>query len=123
MSTRNEGGEGEARGRGHLQGGGDPVRDEVPDAGENAPRDDDAVDDRGQAVLREDDVGRRAGSVRGARHRDAHVGTFQRRGVVDAVARHADLVAQLAEALHDEVLVLGEHLRSDDQGESGEREW
>ena len=60
--------------------------------------------------------GRQGGAVRahrvgGAGDGDADVGALERGRVVDAVAGHADRVAQLAQRLHDQVLVLRVHLR------------
>ena len=70
----------------------------------------DGVDDHREPRAGEDDVGRGLGRVGGAGHGDSHVGLFQGRGVVDAVAGHAHDVALVLEEFHDVILVLREDL-------------
>jgi hypothetical protein len=80
-------------------------------APEDLAGDDDGVHQHGQAGLREHDICGRAGGVGGALHGDAHVRALQGGRVVDAVAGHAHGEALLAQRLHDDELVLGEHLQ------------
>ena len=42
---------------------------------------------------------------------NAHICALQGRGVIDAIASHAHCIAQLAQRLHNQELVLREHLR------------
>lgn len=53
----------------------------------------------------------------GAADRDAHISALEGGRVVDAVACHADVVAELAQGLHNEKLVVGEHLQHDKASE------
>ena len=52
-----------------------------------------------QALFEQDDVGRFLGDIDGGVDRDADIGGFQRRAVVDAVAQEADHVALACRAL------------------------
>ena len=70
----------------------------------------DRVDDHRQAGRHQHDGRRRARRVRRARNGDAAVGLLQRRGVVHAVAGHADDVAALLQDIDDVELVFGEDL-------------
>ena len=70
----------------------------------------DGVDDDRQAGRHQHDGGRRACRVRRAGNGDAAVGLLQRRGVVHAVAGHADDVAALLQIIDDVELVFGEDL-------------
>ena len=42
---------------------------------------------------------------------NAHICALQGRGVIDAIASHAHCIAQLAQRLHNQELVVWEHLR------------
>ena len=53
----------------------------------------------------------------GAADCDAHISALEGGRVVDAVACHADVVAELPQGLHDEELVVGEHLQRTDASE------
>ncbi len=66
---------------------------------------------RGEAGRGQDQRRRRARRVRRAGNRDAYVGLFQRRGVIDAVAGHADDQAALLQSLDDGVFMLREDAR------------
>mmetsp|Transcript_29109 Transcript_29109/g.62706 ORF Transcript_29109/g.62706 Transcript_29109/m.62706 type:complete len:561 (-) Transcript_29109:1174-2856(-) len=94
-----------------LQSGRDAVRDEVLHALEDAAGDDDALHDGGEALIGEHDISSGASGVRGTSHSDTHVGALQGRRIVHTVSSHARLEAHLSQALHDQELVLGEHLR------------
>jgi hypothetical protein len=74
------------------------------------------VDDRGEVVVGEDEVGGLARDV-GARaaHGDADVRLFQGRRVVDAVARHRHDVTERAVRVHDAELLLGRGAREHPQ--------
>mmetsp|Transcript_53296 Transcript_53296/g.141191 ORF Transcript_53296/g.141191 Transcript_53296/m.141191 type:complete len:554 (+) Transcript_53296:1836-3497(+) len=60
--------------------------------------------------MRKHNVRGGTGSVSRTLHGDADVGALEGGGVVDTVARHTAAVANLTQAFHDEVLVLGENL-------------
>jgi hypothetical protein len=45
---------------------------------------------------------------------DAHISSFEGRGIIDAVARHRHHVSTLPQRLHNDEFMLGEHLRSED---------
>lgn len=72
----------------------------------------DSLDDGGEGV-EQDHVGSLDGNVGAAAHGDADVGGLERRGVVDAVARHGDDAAVL-ELLDDAQLLLGRGAGKDD---------
>ena len=70
----------------------------------------DAAGDRGEVVVGDDQVGGLARDVGAAgAHGDADVGGAQRRGVVDAVAGHADDLAVGLERADELELLLGDH--------------
>ena len=73
---------------------GEVVREELAGVEERRPAQPHRLDDGGEVVVEQHQVGRLAGHV-GARatHRDADVGLLQRRAVVHAVAGHRDDVA------------------------------
>ena len=74
----------------------------------------DRRDDRGEVVVGEHDVGGLLRDVGpGDAHRDADVGSLQRRRVVHAVAGHRDDFAERVERAHDPELVLRAHARVD----------
>ncbi|CAM9922982.1 unnamed protein product, partial [Heterosigma akashiwo] len=90
---------------------GHAVDHEGPHAREDHARDLDGLHDGHEPLLGQHQVGGGAGRVRGARHRDADVRLLERGRVVDAVARHAAHEPLAAQRLHEDELVLGEHLR------------
>ena len=66
----------------------------------------DAGDDRGEVVIGDNEIGRRARHVCPARaHGHAYMRSLQRRGIVDAIARHSHEVALLLQLPHDDVLL------------------
>mmetsp|Transcript_18575 Transcript_18575/g.29037 ORF Transcript_18575/g.29037 Transcript_18575/m.29037 type:complete len:442 (+) Transcript_18575:350-1675(+) len=93
-----------------LERAGHPVDDEGLHAREDPPGHLDGLHDGHQALLRQHNVRGGARSVRGAGHRDADVRLLERGRVVDAVARHAAHEPLAAQRLHEDELVLGEHL-------------
>jgi hypothetical protein len=78
---------------------------------EDPPRFLDAFNDRGKAGRGQDQRRRRARGIRGAGDRDAYIGLFQSRRVVDTISRHANDLAALLQGLDDSVFVLGEDPR------------
>ena len=111
VGLRVEGGRGDEEEEGERERGGDAVREVVLEALEDAPRELDRDDDRGEAGLGQHDVRRRARGVRRALHRDPHVGLLERGRIVDAVTGHAHRPATPAQGLDDVELVLGVHPR------------
>mmetsp|Transcript_2737 Transcript_2737/g.6606 ORF Transcript_2737/g.6606 Transcript_2737/m.6606 type:complete len:361 (-) Transcript_2737:1255-2337(-) len=87
------------------------VNDVVLHPLEDAPGDDDGVDDDGESGRGKDQVGGGPRCVGGALHRNADVCALERRRVVHPVARHPAAVPFLSQRLHDEELVLRKHLR------------
>ncbi len=77
---------------------------------ENAPRLFHRLDDGGQPRRGENERGGRACRVGGARDGDAHIGLFQRGGIVDAVAGHGHAMPRVLQRLDDAVFVFGEDL-------------
>ena len=71
-------------------------------------------DERREVVVQQHEGGGFARDVRAAiAHRDPDVGRFERRGVVDAVARHHDDLAVRTQGLHQAQLLLGCRARVD----------
>ena len=92
----------------------DRQRDTVDDVGvhavENLARGLEGIDDGTETGGEEDDIGGRAGGVRGTLDGDTGVGLLERGSVVDTVTGHGNQVATLLQDLDDVVLVLGEDL-------------
>lgn len=89
---------------------GDTVDDVGVHAVENLARRLEGINDGTETGGKEDDIGGRAGSVRGTLDGNTSIGLLERGGVVDTVTSHGNEVATLLENLDDVVLVLGEDL-------------
>jgi hypothetical protein len=68
------------------------------------------VNDGTETRGKEDDIGSRAGSVRGTLDGNTSIGLLQRGSVVDTITSHGNKVTTLLKNLDDIVLVLGEDL-------------
>mmetsp|Transcript_17725 Transcript_17725/g.50486 ORF Transcript_17725/g.50486 Transcript_17725/m.50486 type:complete len:352 (-) Transcript_17725:1259-2314(-) len=90
---------------------GDAVEHVGPKACEDLPRLDHGVEDHGEARRCEDHVRRRTRGLRGTIYGDADLRLGEGRGVVHAVAGHADDEASVLEDQDDLPLVLRENLR------------
>src|ERR1019366_3142141 len=101
----------EVRAGGHL--------DVFDDVAEHAPAFQHALLQHQQAVFQEDDVGGFLGDVHGAVDRDAHIGGFQGRSVVDAVAHESQYVALALERADDAFFVRGGQPGKDAGGAGG----
>jgi hypothetical protein len=92
----------------------DRQSDTVDDVGvhavENLARGLEGIDNGTETRGKEDDIGGRAGSVRGTLDGNTSIGLLERGGIVDTVTSHGNEVATLLQNLDDVVLVLGEHL-------------
>src|SRR5664280_2581402 len=86
---------------------------------EHAPAFQHALLQHQQAVFQEDDVGGFLGDVHGAVDRDAHIGGFQGRSVVDAVAHESQYVALALERADDAFFVRGGQPGKDAGGAGG----
>ncbi len=66
---------------------------------------------KGRQELVTDRSIRRPHRISRATDSNAHVCALQGRGIIDAIASHAHRIAQLAQRLHDQELVVREDLR------------
>lgn len=94
-----------------VDGRRDTVEGIAAHALENHARGLDGVDDGGQTLGEQNNVGRRASSVRAAVDGDADVGLLERGSVVDTVTSHTDEHVLLLQELDHAELVLGDDLR------------
>ena len=90
------------------------VGDELADVAHHAAAEAHGLDDGGEVVVEQHDVGRFTGHVCSVfAHGQSHIRRPQRRGVVDAIAGHGHHLAQIAVGLHQAQLLLrchaGEH--------------
>ena len=93
-----------------MDGQSDTVDDVGVHAVENLARSLEGIDDGAETGGKEDDIGGRAGSVRGTLDGNTSIGLLERGSVVDTVTGHGNQVAALLQDLDDVVLVLGEDL-------------
>mmetsp|Transcript_62207 Transcript_62207/g.109586 ORF Transcript_62207/g.109586 Transcript_62207/m.109586 type:complete len:370 (-) Transcript_62207:799-1908(-) len=93
-----------------LESGGDAIRQEVGNAYEDAAGDENAFHHSGQTRLGQHDVCGGAGSVGSARDCDSDISALQSGGIIHTISSHADLVAELSQTLHDQILLLWKHV-------------
>ena len=101
-----------------LQCGGNTIGQKISDAHKYSSRDKNAVHNRGEAGLGQHNVCCCSGCVRRPMHGHSNICSLERGRVVHTVAGHASLVAELSQALHDQIFVLWIHLRETVRGQA-----
>lgn len=94
----------------HVQGQGDTVDDVSVHAVENLARSLQGINDGAKTRGKENDIGGRAGSVRGTLDGNTSISLLERGSIVDTITSHGNKVTTVLENLDDGVLVLGENL-------------